>query len=219
MFSPAFGSRPGGAEKVLSTGGNFNNLVGVPATIFRANSRVRHLILELGANAFGEIERLAGICEPDVGAVTKVERAHLAGFGNLEGVARAKTELFRVMPRKSVFVFNAGDPFLAPYREFLGEKTVTFRDLRGGGKTSGEDLELVREESRDGIARELFFAGKTVGASVLRVKTALVGSHHAENVLVALAMAVASGISPGTAAAAMAAAPAPEGRGTVRDYR
>ena len=84
--------------KVHKTEGNLNNLVGVPLTLFQLEEECDVAIIEMGMNAFGEIARLTEIASPTMGLITNVGAAHLEGVGSLEGVAKAKGELFSIKP-------------------------------------------------------------------------------------------------------------------------
>ncbi|MDR3134655.1 MAG: UDP-N-acetylmuramoyl-tripeptide--D-alanyl-D-alanine ligase, partial [Deltaproteobacteria bacterium] len=77
-------------EEILATRANFNNALGLPLTILSMSDKTRLVILEMGANHFGEIEYLAKIARPDVGLVTGTGFVHLEGFGDRAGVAKAK---------------------------------------------------------------------------------------------------------------------------------
>lgn len=94
----------------LKTEGNFNNLIGLPHTLFRLQADHGWAVLELGMSARGEIARLADISCPDLGIVTNVGPAHLETLHNLEGVARAKGELFAALPAGGTAVINGDDP-------------------------------------------------------------------------------------------------------------
>ncbi|MBO4351458.1 MAG: UDP-N-acetylmuramoyl-tripeptide--D-alanyl-D-alanine ligase [Proteobacteria bacterium] len=78
---------------VLKTQGNFNNFVGLPMTVLNLTSQHDVAVLEMGANAPGEIAYLSGLGQPDIAIITCVGAAHLEGFGSLEGVAKAKGEM------------------------------------------------------------------------------------------------------------------------------
>ena len=80
--------------RVHSTAGNLNNHIGVPLTILSAPQNTEILIVEMGANHPGEIADLCVITEPNYGLITNIGRAHLEGFGNIDGVKKAKGELF-----------------------------------------------------------------------------------------------------------------------------
>lgn len=89
----------------MATSGNLNNHIGVPLSILSIGSDTEIAIIEMGANHINEIEFLCGIAEPDYGVITNVGKAHLEGFGSLEGVLKAKTELYRYLATKNAPVF------------------------------------------------------------------------------------------------------------------
>lgn len=90
---------------------NFNNRYGLPLSMTAIEPTDDFAVLELGANAFGEIDQLADLCRPDIGVITCIGEAHLAGFGNRQGVARAKAELLRWLPANGHAVL-VDDPLL-----------------------------------------------------------------------------------------------------------
>ena len=91
--------------KTLATFGNLNNHIGVPLSILSIGTDTEIAIIEMGANHINEIEFLCGIAQPDYGVITNVGKAHLEGFGSLEGVLQAKTELYRYLATKDAPVF------------------------------------------------------------------------------------------------------------------
>jgi UDP-N-acetylmuramoyl-tripeptide--D-alanyl-D-alanine ligase len=93
----------------LITPGNFNNLVGLPQTLFALGEEHRWAVLEMGMSALGEIARLAEIAQPHVGVITNIGAAHLETLRSLDGVARAKGELFAALPPEGTAVINADD--------------------------------------------------------------------------------------------------------------
>ncbi len=82
-----------GTFTVHATPGNFNNHIGVPLTLLSMADETEFAIIEMGANHSGEIASLCEIAEPTAGTITSIGKAHLEGFGSLEGVVRAKSEL------------------------------------------------------------------------------------------------------------------------------
>lgn len=80
--------------KTLATQGNLNNHIGVPLTLLRLTEEIDFAIVEMGANHPGDIMELCKIAEPDAGLITSIGKAHLEGFGSLEGVIKTKFELF-----------------------------------------------------------------------------------------------------------------------------
>lgn len=96
---------------VEKTQGNLNNDIGCPLSLFRLSKATHFGIIELGANHPGEIKMLSQIAQPEEGVVTLVAPAHLEGFGSLEGVARAKSELMEALPPSGCFYVNMDDPW------------------------------------------------------------------------------------------------------------
>lgn len=95
------------------TKGNFNNHIGVPLTLLEMHSKHELAIIEMGANHMNEIYPLCKIAEPDYGLITNIGKAHLEGFGSLEGVKKGKGELFDFLKEtKGVIFYNAGDETL-----------------------------------------------------------------------------------------------------------
>jgi UDP-N-acetylmuramoyl-tripeptide--D-alanyl-D-alanine ligase len=99
--------------RVAANERSFNNELGLPLTLFNAPDDVEWVVLEMGARGSGHITRLTEIGRPDVGIVTSVAMAHVEYFGDLEGVARAKSELVTALPSTGVAVLNADDPLVA----------------------------------------------------------------------------------------------------------
>jgi UDP-N-acetylmuramoyl-tripeptide--D-alanyl-D-alanine ligase len=123
---------------------NFNNHVGVPLSMLAIEPEHDFAVLELAASAAGEIGRLARLCQPRVGVITRVGDAHLGGFGSVEAVAEAKTELLGAIPENGWAVL-AGDD--APLRKLAAgsrARIVWF------GRSLENDLVATHVGSRDG---------------------------------------------------------------------
>ena len=92
--------------KTFATQGNLNNHIGVPLTLLSMNTDTEIGIVEMGANHQGEIAFLCEMSAPDYGYITNFGRAHLEGFGGVEGIIKGKTELYRYLKKnkKTVFV-------------------------------------------------------------------------------------------------------------------
>ncbi|RIA10570.1 UDP-N-acetylmuramoyl-tripeptide--D-alanyl-D-alanine ligase [Flavobacteriaceae bacterium MAR_2010_72] len=97
--------------KTVATKGNLNNHIGVPLTLLSLSKDVEIGIVEMGANHHKEIEFLCQIALPDYGLITNFGKAHLEGFGSIEGVIKAKSELYEHLKQhnKTIFV-NLDDP-------------------------------------------------------------------------------------------------------------
>lgn len=176
--------------EVLATRGNLNNEIGLPLTLFRLDRQHRAAVLELGANHAGEIARLAAIGQPSVGVVTAAGPVHLEGFGSLEGVARAKGELFAGLPENGTAIINLDDEFAPLWREIAGARRCV-----GFGAAPGAEFraEQIRQSlDADGPLLE-FRLVTPEGAADARL--ALPGRHNAMNALAAAAATWAAGWS------------------------
>lgn len=98
-----------GKYKTLATAGNLNNHIGVPLTLLKLTAAHEFAIIEMGANHQGEIDALCRIADPDFGLITNIGKAHLEGFGGLEGVKKGKSELYKYLKAKSCKAFVNGD--------------------------------------------------------------------------------------------------------------
>lgn len=95
--------------KTLATVGNLNNHIGVPLTVLSVKTEHEFAIIEMGANHQGEIAELCTIAEPDFGLITNIGKAHLEGFGGIEGVKKGKSELYKFLKSKNAKAFVNGD--------------------------------------------------------------------------------------------------------------
>jgi UDP-N-acetylmuramoyl-tripeptide--D-alanyl-D-alanine ligase len=95
--------------KTLATFGNLNNHIGVPLTLLSIKKEHEFAIIEMGANHQGEIEELCRITEPDFGLITNIGKAHLEGFGGIEGVKKGKSELYKFLKTVNGKAFINGD--------------------------------------------------------------------------------------------------------------
>lgn len=96
--------------ETTATSGNLNNHIGVPLTLLSMNELTQFGIVEMGANHLKEIDSLCHITEPDYGCITNFGKAHLEGFGGIDGVIKGKSELYDfLMNRKKYLFYNADD--------------------------------------------------------------------------------------------------------------
>lgn len=112
------------------TRGNLNNLIGLPLSMLNMEPGTGAWVLELGTSRYGELTELAGMADPDIGVLTNIGRAHLEFFHDLEGVLRAKSELFSAMDKGGTAIVNADDPLaMRSTRGFQGRVlTAGFSD-------------------------------------------------------------------------------------------
>lgn len=182
---------------VLSTEGNLNNHIGVPATLFRLRPSHGIAVVEVGTNHFGEVRRLAETALPTHGLITNVGREHLQFFRTVAGVARAEGELFDHLAASGGTAFvNADDARVAA----LASKNATTvpYGFRGRGRTvRGTELRV----GANGAAR---FTVRGRNGKPFGVRLTVPGRHTAANALAAAAVGIAFGVPPGSIAAALA---------------
>ena len=106
--------------KTVSTKGNLNNHIGVPLTLLSAKLDTEFLIIEMGANHIHEIQFLCELAQIDFGIITNIGKAHLEGFGSIEGVIQAKKELYdSIESNKGTLFVNATDGLLLSLSEAI----------------------------------------------------------------------------------------------------
>lgn len=169
---------------VLKTQGNLNNSIGVPLTLFGLSPSHRAAVVELGINHHGEMTRLCEIARPTVGVITNIGHAHLEGFGGLEGVARAKGELFASLPHDGLALINADDPRAVSLRKGLRCESMTF-----GSHQADVQGRVVEETTRAGLRVEIRYAGAAMQCFI-----PVVGRHNAANAVAAAAVAISLGV-------------------------
>ncbi len=168
----------------LKTEGNFNNLIGLPLTIFRLEEGHCWAVLEMGMSARGEIARLAQIANPDIGVITNIGEAHLETLHGLDGVARAKGELFVGLRPGATAVINADDERVAALPVANGVRRLLY-GLGPAAQVRGEEVVV----GGDTVAFQLCLA-----TGRWPVTLHLAGRHNVHNALAAAAAASALGI-------------------------
>jgi UDP-N-acetylmuramoyl-tripeptide--D-alanyl-D-alanine ligase len=159
--------------KVCCTKGNLNNHIGVPLTILSASESDELLLIEMGANHQGEVDLLANIANPDIGLITNIGKAHLEGFGGIEGVKKGKSELYKYLAK------NGGKIFCYQDDEVLKSLLPHDTDVI----FYGDNFEV--DHSKETLV---------MSSSDINIKTNLFGAHNKSNVLVALALGQYFGI-------------------------
>ncbi|WP_129339600.1 UDP-N-acetylmuramoyl-tripeptide--D-alanyl-D-alanine ligase [Cellulomonas endophytica] len=165
---------------------SFNNEIGLPLTVLRADGRTRFLVLEMGASGPGHLTYLTRIAPPDVSVVLVVGQAHLGGFGGIEAVARAKAEIVDGLAPGGVAVLNADDLRVAAMAGRAPGDVVRF------GSSTGADVRAV-DVSVDRAGRATFTLVAPQGTATVRLR--LVGEHHVHNALAAAAAGLAVGLA------------------------
>ncbi len=172
---------------VLATAGNFNNDIGVPLTLLRLEPQHQYAVMELGANHLGEIAYTTSLVRPDVAVITNVAAAHLEGFGDLFGVARAKGEIYSGLPAHGLAIVPRDTEFFPYWQQRLQE-----RPMQSFGLTSDADYYPT-----DIILNAQGCAGFTLHSpqGQIFIQLVLPGRHNVLNALAAAAVAIAAGAS------------------------
>ncbi len=166
---------------VLKNQGNLNNHIGVPLTLFELNPEHNMAVIEMGTNHYQEIMTLADIARPSHGLITNIGAAHLQFFGSLEGVAKAKTELWHYLEENDGAAFvNNDDPFLS--RMPPSTKKVITYGFDHPSDVRGEYLGMD----------DWGFPGFRVSGVTIRLRIA--GEHNVHNALSAVAIGLEFGI-------------------------
>lgn len=169
---------------------SFNNEIGVPLTILAASPDDAFVVVEIGSNGPGEIDRLASIVEPDVAVITSIGRSHLEGLGSLESVAAEKASLLRHLRDGGLAVVTADAPLLRAHLDGV-------TDVETFGEAQDATWCLTDRGSRpDGAWFEV--------NGDRRYEIGLPGRHNAVNALAAIALAQRRGMSAAPVSAALA---------------
>jgi UDP-N-acetylmuramoyl-tripeptide--D-alanyl-D-alanine ligase len=168
--------------KTLATAGNLNNHIGVPLTLLEIKDFHEFAIIEMGANHQKEIDQLCRIAEPDYGLITNIGKAHLEGFGGIEGVKKGKSELYRYLIEKSGKIFINGDDEvlqdLAKNNDKITYGTNKLYDVIGKQLSNSETVKFkytTRYGAKD-------------WATLAEIKTQIVGTYNYINCLAAVAI-------------------------------
>ncbi len=169
-------------EKVLITQGNLNNHLGLPLTLSRLSKNHEYAVIEMGMNHFGEIEYLTKLTQPDFAAITNAGPAHLEGVKSLEGVAKAKAEIFLGLSKEGVAILNHDDQFCDYWRKQVGSHPViTF------GLTNKADVYATIHDDSNHLTIH-------TPKGEMEVHLPLLGKHNVQNALAASALAIAGKI-------------------------
>lgn len=188
----------------LKSEASFNNLIGVPLTLFKLTDQHEVCVVELGTSQLGEISRLSRIAEPSHGIITNVGPSHLEFFGDIHTVYRAKAELLEVLGRDGVAILNGDDQRLLLLAKGLGIKPITF----GVGKSCDFRANHISYLT-DGLNFRLN------GSYPIELR--LLGRHNVYNALASIAIASTLGLDYDLAREALLTFRPPRGRMEVSE--
>jgi UDP-N-acetylmuramoyl-tripeptide--D-alanyl-D-alanine ligase len=185
--------------KTQATQGNLNNHIGVPLTILTIDASHEVAVIEMGANHQKEIELLCSIAQPSHGLITNVGKAHLEGFGGVEGVKKGKGELYDYFKKsespevgksvsKNIVFVNSDDTVLM---EMAAARRLTHVEYYG---TDAIDNLISGELLENSPLLTLEWTNNKTGESY-NVKTQLTGTYNLPNILVAICIGTYLGLS------------------------
>jgi UDP-N-acetylmuramoyl-tripeptide--D-alanyl-D-alanine ligase len=172
--------------KTYTTEGNLNNHIGIPLTILKIKKDAEIAIVEMGAN---HLEEIAGYCvytRPTHGLITNAGKAHLEGFGGLEGVRKGKGELFDYLRA------YGGSAFVMWDYDYLQQMSKGIREVFSYG-TNHADITGITEEATLYLKVSI-----TKGSSAGSIQTRLTGDYNLPNVLAAVCVGNYFKVDPGT---------------------
>jgi UDP-N-acetylmuramoyl-tripeptide--D-alanyl-D-alanine ligase len=167
--------------------GSFNNELGVPLTVLRADEQTAYLVVEMGARGLGHVAQLCAIARPDIGVVLNVGSAHVGEFGSADVTAAAKGEIVEALDPVGVAVLNADDPRTNAMATRTAARVLTFGH---GGNVALGPVEL---DASGEPTFTLSHADETITTHVPQL-----GAHHAMNAAAAAAVCLAAGLDLAT---------------------
>lgn len=196
------------AGSVSATRGNFNNHIGLPLSILRANREDLFAVWEIGMNHPGEIAPLAELARPDLGIITNIGSAHIEFFADRKGIALEKAALFSALSPTGPAIYPEADD----YADLLGR--VAGVRARPVGFQSGDPHAENIEPTHDGISFTLVAKGERHPVTL-----GFPGEHMIQNALLAAATGLEVGVSPDKIAAGLASVRPAPGRLEKKEIR
>ena len=166
--------------KVHATSGNYNNYVGLAHTVLTAPKDTEHLLVEIGMNHRGEIEKSSLALKPDIAVITRIGTAHIGNLGTREMIAKAKLEITRGISKNGTVLIPYGEDLLTE----SGGETVSITDTNG-------NYCLIPTEYSNGKTAFIYTAH---GKEVLRGKASVIGEGNLRALSFAIACAIKSGV-------------------------
>ncbi len=192
--------------RVFRTPANLNNDIGVPLSLLSIGEEDEVAVIEMGISDFGEMSILADMVRPDICIMTTIGYCHLEKLGDLDGVLRAKSEIYRYMPENGVAVVNGDDEKLAAFDP--GIRKITF----GLGDSCEWRADNVRSDGVEGVLCDLVHDGTRFSAYIPAF-----GSHMVLGALPAAAVASLLGETPDEIARGLLTYAPVGSRASVRD--
>ena len=165
---------------ITFTSNNFNNHIGVPLTILKINRKTDLAIIEMGANHLGEIDLLCDIADPNIGYITNFGKAHLEGFGGIEGVIKGKSELYEYIKESDGVILINNDDRIQREKS-KGINTFSF------GNSKKSDYSIYNTSSNKNLCE--------ASLNDKKITSNLHGEYNFENINASIAMGIYFGLS------------------------
>lgn len=190
---------------VHATVGNLNNHIGVPLTLLSLDASAEFAVIEMGASGAGEIAYLCDIAKPDIVLVNNIQHAHIEGFGSIEGVASAKSEIYSGLSANGTAVINLDLSWSQQWQKSLANKScINFSVTRTDADIFADNIRML-----DTGCCNFQICAK---GERLPVILQIPGLHSVNNAVAAAACALASGIGLEQIAMGLAAVKPVSGR-------
>jgi UDP-N-acetylmuramoyl-tripeptide--D-alanyl-D-alanine ligase len=171
---------------VHATKGNLNNHIGVPLTLLSMQAATDIAVIEMGASAAGEIAYLCDIAKPDIAVVNNIQHAHIEGFGSIEGVASAKSEIYSGLKSGGIAIINLDLPWSKDWQESLtNTRCISFSIERTDADIYADNIKTLES----GCCEFELCANGERASLILPMP----GLHSVKNAVAAAACALASG--------------------------
>ena len=165
---------------VTFTSNNFNNHIGVPLTILKIDRKTDLAIIEMGANHLGEIDLLCNIADPNIGYITNFGKAHLEGFGGIEGVIKGKSELYEYIKESDGVILINNDDRIQREKS-KGINTFSF------GNSKKSNYSIYNTSSNKNLCE--------ASLNDKKITSNLYGEYNFENINASIAMGIYFGLS------------------------
>lgn len=177
-------------DPILFTQGNLNNDIGVPLTLLELNEQHRYAVIEMGANHAREIAYTSHYARADVVIITNAGAAHLAGFGSLDGVAKAKGEIIETLKKTGTAIINHDDEYFAYWKSVAANRSTVSFGLNAGADVTAN---AIKEDVNNKTFITQFELNTNQGSVGITLK--LAGRHNVINALAASAASLALGLN------------------------
>ncbi|MCO6546829.1 MAG: UDP-N-acetylmuramoyl-tripeptide--D-alanyl-D-alanine ligase [Gilliamella sp.] len=169
--------------QTLYTQGNFNNDIGVPLTLLRLTKQDQFAVIELGANHIGEIAYTTNIVKPQSALINNIAEAHIEGFGSLEGVAKAKGEIFQGLLDGGIAIINLDSCSDKWFTQLVNKTVWTFSLTNPSAQFYASNIQHEKNTT---------FTLHTPKGEC-EIMLSLVGKHNISNAIAASALALSVG--------------------------